>query len=133
ETLDYLAEMPWPGNVRQLENACRWIAVMATSPTVMIQDLPPDLLDSEPEQTVQGADWEKALRAWASQQLSNTKPGEPGVLLNAVPRFERIMIQSALTQTGGRKKDASILLGWGRNTLTRKIAELGLAEDGLVE
>jgi two-component system nitrogen regulation response regulator GlnG len=133
ETLSYLSELPWPGNVRQLENACRWIAVMATSPTVMVQDLPPDLLESVPETNGQGMDWEKSLRSWATQQLAAMEPGDRGVLLDAVPRFEKIMIQAALKQTGGRKKDASILLGWGRNTLTRKIAELGLAEDILVE
>jgi len=77
--------------------------------------------------------WEKSLRSWATQQLAAMETGDRGVLLDAVPRFEKIMIQAALKQTGGRKKDASILLGWGRNTLTRKIAELGLAEDILVE
>ena len=133
EALSYLSELPWPGNVRQLENACRWIAVMATSPTVMVQDLPPDLLESVPETSGQGMNWEKSLRSWATQQLAAMETGDRGVLLDAVPRFEKIMIQAALKQTGGRKKDASILLGWGRNTLTRKIAELGLAEDILVE
>jgi len=133
ETLEYLSELPWPGNVRQLENACRWIAVMATSPNVLVQDLPPDLLDTRPAHSAQGMDWEKALRSWAVQRLSSIKPGEEGMLVDAVPRFERIMIQAALKQTGGRRKDASILLGWGRNTLTRKIAELGLTEDNLVE
>ena len=133
ETLSYLSELPWPGNVRQLENACRWIAVMATSPTVMVQDLPPDLLESVPETSGQGVNWEKSLRSWATQHLAAMEAGDRGVLLDAVPRFEKIMIQAALKQTGGRKKDASILLGWGRNTLTRKIAELGLAEDILVE
>lgn len=133
EAVDYLTQLPWPGNVRQLENACRWIAVMATSSNVMIQDLPPDLLDSKPEPTTPGVDWERALKTWATQKLANKKPGEAGVLEEAVPRFERIMIKSALAQTGGRKKDASLLLGWGRNTLTRKITELGLNNDSLIE
>lgn len=133
DTLSYLCELPWPGNVRQLENACRWIAVMATAQDVMIEDLPPELLESKPDQTRHGVDWERALRSWASQKLSTIKPGEPGVLVDAMPRFERIMIQAALKQTGGRKRDASILLGWGRNTLTRKIADLGMADDNLVD
>ncbi len=133
EAVDYLTQLPWPGNVRQLENACRWIAVMATSSNVMIQDLPPDLLDSKPEPTTPGVDWERALKTWATQKLANKEPGEAGVLEEAVPRFERIMIKSALAQTGGRKKDASLLLGWGRNTLTRKITELGLNNDSLIE
>ena len=70
---------------------------------------------------------------WTSKQLSKIKPGEAGILSDALPRFERIMIVTALAQTGGRKKDASVLLGWGRNTLTRKISELGLSEETLVE
>ena len=133
ETVEYLTTLPWPSNVRQLENACRWIAVMATSSNVMIQDLPPDLLESKPEPAAHSIDWERALKIWATQQLANKQPGEAGVLDDAIPRFERIMIQSALAQTGGRKKDASILLGWGRNTLTRKISELRLSDETLVE
>lgn len=132
-TIDYLCGLPWPGNVRQLENACRWIAVMATAQDVMVEDLPPELLESKPDQSRTGVDWERALRGWAAQKLATIKPGEPGILLDAVPRFERIMIQAALKQTGGRKRDASILLGWGRNTLTRKISDLGLSEDTLVD
>ncbi len=133
ETIDYLCELPWPGNVRQLENACRWIAVMAAGQEVKIADLPPELLASKPNQDGHGVDWERGLRTWATQKLSNVKPGEPGVLSDAIPRFERIMIQAALKQTGGRKRDASILLGWGRNTLTRKIHDLGLSDDSLVD
>lgn len=133
ETMEYLCQLPWPGNVRQLENSCRWIAVMATSQEVMIQDLPPELLETKPEQGPIGGDWERALGSWASQRLSSLEPGEPGVLNDALPKFEKIMIQAALKQTGGRKRDASVLLGWGRNTLTRKISDLGLSEDSLVD
>ena len=133
EAIDHLSSLSWPGNVRQLENACRWIAVMATTNTVMIQDLPPDLLDVPPSEDSTAGDWEKVLKTWASQQLAGITPGEPGVLQHAVPRFEKIMIQAALAQTGGRKKDASILLGWGRNTLTRKMAELGMSDEVIVE
>ena len=133
ETMDYLCQLPWPGNVRQLENACRWIAVMATADEVMIEDLPPELQESVPEQGPTGVDWERALGTWASQRLALLNPGEPGVLTEALPKFERIMIQAALKQTGGRKRDASVLLGWGRNTLTRKISDLGLSEDSLID
>ena len=133
EAIEYITQLPWPGNVRQLENACRWIAVMATSSNVLVQDLPPDLIESKPEPATHGVDWERALKTWATQELSNKEPGQAGVLEEAVPRFERVMIKSALAQTGGRKKDASILLGWGRNTLTRKISELGLSDETLVE
>ena len=106
---------------------------MATAQEVMIEDLPPELLENKPDQSKHGVDWERALRSWASQKLASIKPGDPGLLQDALPRFERIMIQSALKQTGGRKRDASILLGWGRNTLTRKISDLGLSDDTLVD
>ena len=131
ETIAYLCELPWPGNVRQLENACRWIAVMATAQEVMIEDLPPELLQEKPNQSTGGIDWERALRSWASGRLSSLKQGDAGILEDALPRFERIMIQEALKQTGGRKREASLLLGWGRNTLTRKISDLGIADENL--
>jgi two-component system nitrogen regulation response regulator GlnG len=131
ETMEYLSELPWPGNVRQLENACRWIAVMATAQEVMIEDLPPELLREKPNQSTGGIDWERALRSWTSGRLSALEPGDNGILHDALPRFERIMIQEALKQTGGRKRDASKLLGWGRNTLTRKISDLGMADENL--
>ena len=131
ETMEYLSELPWPGNVRQLENACRWIAVMATAQEVMIEDLPPELLQGKPNQSTGGIDWERALRSWTSGRLSALEPGDTGILHDALPRFERIMIQEALKQTGGRKREASKLLGWGRNTLTRKISDLGMADENL--
>lgn len=133
ETIEYLLELPWPGNVRQLENACRWIAVMATAQEVMIEDLPPELLQEKPNQSIVGIDWERALRSWARDRLSYLEQGDAGILHEALPRFERIMIQEALKQTGGRKRDASILLGWGRNTLTRKISDLGMADGNLTD
>ena len=132
ETIDYLGELPWPGNVRQLENFCRWITVMAASREVHIEDLPPEFLEQKTADNT-GENWEKMLRNWSSHKLSQAKPGEPGLLSEALPRFERIMIECALRQTGGRKRDASLLLGWGRNTLTRKINELGLGSSDLVD
>ncbi len=132
ETMAYISNLPWPGNVRQLENFCRWITVMATSREVHMEDLPPELLAEDAPGT-EGDNWEKTLRNWSASKLSSMKPGEPGLLNDALPKFERIMIESALEQTGGRKRDASVLLGWGRNTLTRKINELGLASSALIE
>lgn len=129
ETMDYICQLPWPGNVRQLENFCRWITVMATGREVHIEDLPPELLQQKSTEAP-GDNWEKVLRRWAEQKLTQMQPGEEGLLSEATPRFEQIMIESALKQTGGRKRDASVLLGWGRNTLTRKINELGLEDDG---
>ena len=123
ETEEYLCSLQWPGNVRQLENSCRWITVMASGREVHIQDLPPELLDSKDLHTP-ADDWEKALRQWADQALSR---GQHQLLAEAVPTFERALIETALKYTAGRKRDAANLLGWGRNTLTRKLKDLGMA------
>lgn len=124
DTEEYLCTLPWPGNVRQLENTCRWITVMASGREVHINDLPPELLNQEEKMTTSN-NWEQALKNWADQQLAQ---GKKSVLDTAVPIFERIMIETALKHTAGRRRDASILLGWGRNTLTRKIKELGMED-----
>ena len=105
---------------------------MAPSKEVKIEDLPPELLETREKSNPLGSDWEKALRCWASTKLANKTQEDPGVLAEAIPKFEKIMILSALKQTGGRKREASLLLGWGRNTLTRKISELKLIEEHLV-
>ncbi|MDG9929750.1 MULTISPECIES: nitrogen regulation protein NR(I) [Pseudomonas] len=126
ETEDYLKHLPWAGNVRQLENTCRWITVMASGREVHIDDLPPELL-TQPQESAPAANWEQALRQWADQALGR---GQSSLLDSAVPAFERIMIETALKHTAGRRRDAAVLLGWGRNTLTRKIKELGMKVDG---
>lgn len=122
ETEAYLSKLPWPGNVRQLENTCRWITVMASGREVLVDDLPPELL-TQPEANQVSSNWEQALHHWADQALSR---GQSNLLDEVVPRFERIMIETALKHTAGRRRDAAQLLGWGRNTLTRKIKELGM-------
>lgn len=122
ETQDYLMMLPWPGNVRQLENTCRWLHVMASSRTVLVEDLPPELQsDLAPENA---SDWENGLRMWATQLLDGDS--STPLLDNAMPRIEKLLIEVALRKTGGRKREASELLGWGRNTLTRKMQELEL-------
>ncbi len=117
---NYLCGLPWPGNVRQLENTCRWITVMASGREIHIDDLPPELLDQQNQEMPVG-DWEKSLRSWADQALAR---GQKNILEQAVPAFEQALIEVALKHTSGRKRDASDLLGWGRNTLTRKLKEL---------
>jgi two-component system nitrogen regulation response regulator GlnG len=115
-----LSELPWPGNVRQLENTCRWLTVMAAGNTIIDSDLPEDLLlPSETGEEVNSANWGSQLASWARRQLSS---GETQVLRKAIPQFEQIMIDAALEHTGGRKAEAAELLGWGRNTLTRKLS-----------
>ncbi len=126
QTEEYLQSLPWPGNVRQLENTCRWITVMASGREVHIDDLPPELLQ-QPQEVPAGGSWEQALRLWAEQSLTR---GQTDLLGTALPAFERVMIESALKHTAGRRRDAAQLLGWGRNTLTRKIKELNMAVEG---
>ncbi len=122
ETLAYIGNLSWPGNVRQLENTCRWLTVMAPGQNIRIEDLPQELRNSvsDPQRK---PDWETGLRHLIDERLTR---GETNILENLNPAFERILIEVALRHTGGRKRDAAHKLGWGRNTLTRKLKELGL-------
>ncbi|MBD3898385.1 nitrogen regulation protein NR(I) [Halomonas sp. ML-15] len=120
EAEQHLTRLPWPGNVRQLENTCRWLTVMASGREVLIDDLPPELRTTEGSEAAAG-DWRAAFRDWADRALA---AGHTHLLEEAVPDFERILIETALKHTGGRKGEAAELLGWGRNTLTRKVKVL---------
>lgn len=122
---ELMTRLPWPGNVRQLENTCRWLTVMAPGQEVQVEDFPEDLVPRE-RAAAPPKSWETALAEWAAETLG-TSP-ETRLLDVAMPVFERIVIQAALQKTGGRKKDAAILLGWGRNTLTRKMQELDMPD-----
>ncbi|HAA45310.1 MAG: two-component response regulator NtrC [Halomonas sp. 54_146] len=126
----HLTRLPWPGNVRQLENICRWLTVMASGREILVEDLPPELNSSNALQggALQNGDWRTAFRDWADHALAE---GHTHLLEEAVPDFERILIETALKHTGGRKGEAAELLGWGRNTLTRKLKTLlpALADD----
>jgi two-component system nitrogen regulation response regulator GlnG len=124
----YLATLEWPGNVRQLENLCRWLTVMASGKEVHMEDLPNELSEKRDAAAAAGPNWEGSLKRWAEQKLAS---GEEALLDQATPAFERIMIEAALARTSGRRQDAARLLGWGRNTLTRKIKELGLDESNM--
>ncbi len=126
----FLSQLDWPGNVRQLENLCRWLTVMASGREVHLEDLPPELRQA-PVAAGEGggpdeADWRRVLADWADRSLAR---GEHGILDAALPEFERILIEVALKHSHGHRQDAARLLGWGRNTLTRKIKELGLGDD----
>ena len=125
ESTEYLSKLGWPGNVRQLQNTCRWLTVMSPGQVVHLDDLPPELLTTEQREKPDG-DWVDALRYWADRQLIR---GDLAILDKAVPMFEKVMIETALQKAGGRRQDAAKLLGWGRNTLTRKIKELGMEEE----
>jgi len=124
DALNVLTRLPWPGNVRQLENTCRWLTVMAAGREVVLSDLPPELLQQQSAKTnSQSETWHEQLAGWANKALSD---GQSNVLRQALPLFESIMIEAALNHTGGRKAEAAELLGWGRNTLTRKLKDLNL-------
>ncbi len=121
DALDKLSAFDWPGNVRQLVNAVRRMTVTAPGNEIRPADLPPEIGGRS---SSAASDWSDALAAWAGRKLANgaTAP----LLEEAQPEFERALIRSAMQASGGRKQDAARLLGWGRNTLTRKIKELGL-------
>jgi len=159
--LQVMQSFEWRGNVRQLENVCLWLTVMATGDTVMVEDLPPELLENTPsplhhnqssieatqnqqhndgayspnknhqnKQNVQNnrvsqnndnQNWQQALAIWAEQSLQT---GETDILQTAAPEFERVLLKAALSHSGGKKIAAANLLGWGRNTLTRKLQQL---------
>jgi len=121
DALSVMSAYSWPGNVRQLENVCRWLTVMAAAQEIHVDDLPPELKESSLDGGAE--DWEATLRRWAERHLAM---GEYNLVPKALETFERAMIETALSKTAGRRQDAAKLLGWGRNTLTRKIQELGM-------
>ena len=122
EALRFLAAQEFPGNVRQLENLCHWLTVMTPSQVVEIADLPPEWR-GESGTAVGSGDWTAALALQAIQALQR---GDERIMDTLTAQFERTLILQALHHTGGRRIEAATLLGIGRNTLTRKIQELGL-------
>ena len=122
EAAAVLQSYSWPGNVRELVNICRRLTVLSPGSEVRVEDLPANI-SGAPAAGSNGQDWTAALAEWAGRQGSNA----PRPLLDiALPAFERTLIQVALKATQGHKQEAAKLLGWGRNTLTRKLQELGL-------
>lgn len=123
EAANKLAQLPWPGNVRQLENTCRWLTVMASGQDILPQDLPAELIAATPRTQLNNKenDWEQALTQLIDERLSR---GDNDLLTQIQPTFERILLTTALKHTHGHKQEAAKRLGWGRNTLTRKLKEL---------
>jgi two-component system nitrogen regulation response regulator GlnG len=124
DTMAYLSSLNWPGNVRQVENTCHWLAVMTSGQVINISDLPAELIEENQSVDIEsGENWQQKLSAKVQQQLLS---GETEIAAQVIPEVEKVLIGAALQKTHGRKNEAAILLGWGRNTLTRKIKELGL-------
>ena len=122
EVIDVIASFDWPGNVRQLENICYWLALMTPTQNVKVQDLPSEIKDYEEEESLSNS-WEESFETWIkSLAISMDKD----LMHIANKKLEKIMIKTALDKTNGRKNEAAILLGVGRNTLTKKIKELGI-------
>ena len=122
--LKYLSSMSWSGNVRQLENVCHWLTVMAPGQNIDIADLPPELKD-DAAKPLTASSWQEAL---AVEVMSALNRGEQNILEARANEFEKILITKALQHTGGRRIEAATQLGMGRNTLTRKIQELNIEE-----
>ncbi len=145
--MQLMQSFEWPGNVRQLENVCLWLTVMATGDTVMIDDLPPELLENssatldnqqqhlsskdsieinsiQSQYTSGSQSWQQALAIWAKLSL---QAGATDILQTLTPEFERVLLKAALNHSGGKKIAAADLLGWGRNTLTRKLQQLEIS------
>jgi two-component system nitrogen regulation response regulator GlnG len=120
-----LSNFDWPGNVRQLVNACRRLTVTAPGREIKAEDIPADLGGSPGPARLQD-EWTRQLSQWAERRLD---AGETPLLDDAMPEFERTLIRAALRKAEGGRQEAARLLGWGRNTLTRKLKELAMNDE----
>jgi two-component system nitrogen regulation response regulator GlnG len=120
DTLQYLSHLHWSGNVRQLENVCHWLTVMAPGQNIDIKDLPPELKNNDMYKEV-SANWKDALKQEVQLALNKN---QKDILTHLNQAFEKILIEEALLFTKGRRIEAAEMLGLGRNTLTRKVKEL---------
>ena len=118
--LQVLCEATWPGNVRELENLCRRLTVLAPGATITSVDLPADV-STQSVATDSSQNWQRLLEEAAAERFAR---GQKDILSELGPDFERVLLRAALGFTGGRKQEAARWIGWGRNTLTRKLKEL---------
>jgi two-component system nitrogen regulation response regulator GlnG len=124
DAIAVLEAYSWPGNVRELVNLCRRLTVLAPGSEIHAEDLPAEVVGTQAK--VDGDAWSDKLARWAESE--SRKPDAKPLLDTAVPEFERTLIRIALKHTAGHRQDAAKLLGWGRNTLTRKLKELGMSD-----
>lgn len=126
EVEKFLSQLDWPGNVRELENSCRWLTVMAAGKDIHMADLPPELLQSSELSVAESGDnWEAALKKRVESALQR---GEQNIAKEIIPACEALLIRAGLNYTGGKRQEAAVALGYGRNTLTRKVKELGIED-----
>ena len=124
ETIDALNRYEWPGNVRQLENTCYWLTLMSPTQNVQPSDLPNEILEIDANLSANSdSSWEDGFVSWVKGLVDSQ---ETDVLDFVNPKIEKLLIKTALEKTNGKKNDAANLLGWGRNTLAKKIKELGI-------
>jgi two-component system nitrogen regulation response regulator GlnG len=124
ETIDALNRYEWPGNVRQLENTCYWLTLMSPTQNVQPSDLPNEILEIGANLSANSdSSWEDGFVSWLRDLVDSQ---ETDVLDFVNPKIEKLLIKTALEKTNGKKNDAANLLGWGRNTLAKKIKELGI-------
>ncbi|MDA9925160.1 nitrogen regulation protein NR(I) [Gammaproteobacteria bacterium] len=118
EALLALTQYDWPGNVRQLENICYWIALMAPTQNVKLEDLPGEIISSDQPSQTPGDDWQSGFSQWLSEIYQSKSENMLEII---EPTLDKVMIDFALEKTGGKKQEAAKVLGLGRNTLTKKI------------
>jgi two-component system nitrogen regulation response regulator GlnG len=126
--LQQLQRYRWPGNVRELVNVCRRVTALSAGSELRLEDLPPEITGAAVDNGA--GDWTDSLTQWANTQ--GPKPAKPWLEV-ALPAFETTLINAALKATQGHKQEAAKLLGWGRNTLTRKLQELGLSGNDVAD
>ncbi len=125
EALETLQAYDWPGNVRQLVNASRRLMVTAPGRVISTQDIPAELGGSESSRK-SAQEWTRSLAAWAETQVAARDSNSSSLLDAALPQFEKTLIEIAMARANGSRKEAAKILGWGRNTLTRKMKSLHL-------
>ena len=120
--MNIMKKYDWPGNVRQLENACYWLTLMSPSQNVKVQDLPTEVKEFEISD-IPSSSWEDGMQNWLKNVSMNIDSGLSEI---AITKIEKMLIKIALERSNGKKNDAAQILGWGRNTLSKKMKEHGI-------
>ena len=122
DAMNLMKKYDWPGNVRQLENVCYWLTLMSPSQNVKSQDLPSEIKEFEVTD-IPSSSWEDGMQNWLKNISMNIDSGLSEI---AITKIEKMLIKTALERSNGKKNDAAQILGWGRNTLSKKMKEHGI-------